>query len=47
MGNRHSTQTAMAITQALTLAQKEGKDRPARVLAFTDGYATEPLTGIA
>jgi hypothetical protein len=45
--NRHSTQTAMAITQALTLAQKEGKDRPARVLAFTDGYSTEPLTGIA
>lgn len=45
--NRHSTQTAMAITQAMTLAQKEGKDRPARVLAFTDGYATEPLTGIA
>jgi hypothetical protein len=45
--NRHTTQTAMAITQALTLAQKEGRDRPARVLAFTDGYATEPLTGIA
>ncbi|MES2596904.1 MAG: VWA domain-containing protein [Verrucomicrobiota bacterium] len=45
--NRHSTQTGMAITQALTLAQKEGRDRPARVLTFTDGYATEPLTGIA
>ena len=45
--NRHSTQTGLAITQALTLAQKEGQDRPARVLAFTDGYATEPLTDIA
>lgn len=45
--NRHSTQTAMAVTQALTQAQKEGRDRPARVLAFTDGYSTEPLTGIA
>lgn len=45
--NRHSTQTGLAITQALTLAQKEGQDRPARLLAFTDGYATEPLTGVA
>ncbi|MCA1962335.1 MAG: VWA domain-containing protein [Prosthecobacter sp.] len=44
--NRHASQTGLAIHQALALAQKEGRDRPARVLAFTDGYATEPLTGV-
>ncbi len=45
--NRHSTQTGLAISQALAWAQKEGRERPVRVLAFTDGYSTEPLTGIA
>jgi uncharacterized membrane protein len=45
--NRQSTQTGLAITQALTLAGREGKDRPARVLVLSDGYSTEPLHGIA
>jgi len=45
--NRTRTRTGLTITQALTFAQREGGGRPARVLVFTDGYATEPLTGIA
>lgn len=45
--NRQSTQTGLAITQALTLAGREGKGRPARVLVLSDGYSTEPLHGIA
>ena len=45
--NRQSTQTGLAITQALTLAGRESKDRPARVLVLSDGYSTEPLHGIA
>lgn len=45
--NRHSTQTGQAVTQALTLARREGVGKPARILVFTDGYSTEPLTGIA
>lgn len=45
--NRQSTQTGLAITQALTFAQRETKNRPARLLVLSDGYSTEPLTGIA
>lgn len=45
--NRGHTRTGLAVTQALAFAQREGAGRPARVLAFTDGYSTEPLTGIA
>jgi len=45
--NRQSTQTGMAISQALTLASRENHGRPARVLVFSDGYSTEPLSGIA
>jgi hypothetical protein len=45
--NRLRTRTGLAVTQALTLAQREGGGRPLRVLALTDGYGTEPLTGIA
>jgi uncharacterized membrane protein len=45
--NRQSTQTGLAITQALTLAGRESKGRPARVLVLSDGYSTEPLHGIA
>lgn len=44
---RHQTLTAQAVSQALAHAQREGRGRPARVLAVTDGYATEPLTGVA
>ncbi len=45
--NRSHTRTGLAVSQALAFAQREGAGRPARVLAFTDGYSTEPLTGIA
>ncbi|MCX6855828.1 MAG: VWA domain-containing protein [Verrucomicrobia bacterium] len=45
--NRQSTQTGLAITQALTLAQRESQNRPVRLLVLSDGYSTEPLTGIA
>jgi hypothetical protein len=45
--NRHATQTGLAVSQALTLARKEGPGRPARILVFTDGYSTEPLTSVA
>ncbi|MFC5456362.1 VWA domain-containing protein [Prosthecobacter fluviatilis] len=45
--NQTQTRTAQAITQALAFAQREGPGRPARILAITDGYSTEPLTGLA
>lgn len=44
---RQSTRTGLAITQALVHAQKESRGRPSRLLVIGDGYATEPLTGIA
>lgn len=44
---RQSTLTGQAISQTLTLAQKESQGRPARVLLFTDGYASEAMTGVA
>lgn len=37
---RSATKTAQAISNALA---RQRKDRPARVLVMTDGYATEPL----
>lgn len=39
-GNRKLTRTNLAIQNALALSEKE---RPSRILVFTDGYATEPL----
>ncbi len=45
--NQTQTRTAQAVTQALAFAQREGRDRPSRILAITDGYSTEPLTGLA
>lgn len=45
--NQTQTRTAQAVAQALAFAQREGKGRPARILAITDGYSTEPLTGLA
>lgn len=45
--NRLRTRTGLAITQALAYAQLESASKPARLLVFTDGYSTEPLTGIA
>ncbi|MBK1834744.1 vWA domain-containing protein [Roseibacillus ishigakijimensis] len=39
-GSRKLTRTGLAIQNALALAED---DRPARVLAFTDGFATESL----
>lgn len=45
--NQTQTRTAQAVTQALAFAQREGRGRPARILAITDGYSTEPLTGLA
>jgi hypothetical protein len=44
---RQSTRTGLAISQTLVHAQRESEGRPARMLVITDGYATEPLTGIA
>ena len=44
--NQTQTRTAQAVAQALAFAQREGRGRPARVLAITDGYSTEPLTGL-
>ena len=44
---RQSTRTGLAIAQALVQAQRNSQGRPARLLIFTDGYSTEPLTGIA
>lgn len=45
--NQTQTRTGQAVTQALAFAQREGRGRPARILAITDGYSTEPLTGLA
>ncbi|MDP1586194.1 MAG: hypothetical protein Q8M07_00500, partial [Prosthecobacter sp.] len=45
--NQTQTRTAQAVNQALAFAQREGRGRPARILAITDGYSTEPLTGLA
>lgn len=44
---RQSTRTGLAINQALAHAQRESQGRPVRVAVFTDGYSTEPLTGVA
>ncbi|MBB5035780.1 vWA domain-containing protein [Prosthecobacter dejongeii] len=44
---RQATRTALALTQSLAHVQKESQGRPARLLLFSDGYSTEPLTGIA
>jgi uncharacterized membrane protein len=43
-GDRGLTRTALALQDVLALADP---DRHTRVLAFTDGYSTEPLTGLA
>ncbi|MBP7950661.1 MAG: VWA domain-containing protein [Verrucomicrobiales bacterium] len=43
-GNRNLTRTALAVQTALALRNPE---RPARLLAFTDGFSTESLAGIA
>lgn len=45
--NQTQTRTAQAVAQALALAQREGHGRPSRILTITDGYSTEPLTGLA
>ena len=43
-GKRNLTRTNLAIQNVLALAED---DRPSRILAFTDGYATEPLVAAA
>ena len=43
-GGRELTRTAQAVEHVLALRKA---DRPSRVLVFTDGYSTEPLTGVA
>lgn len=43
-GNRKLTRTNLAVQNVLALADSE---RPTRVLAFTDGYSTEPLVEAA
>jgi hypothetical protein len=45
--NRLRTRTGMAVQQALIHAQRESSGRATRVLVFSDGYATEPLDGLA
>ncbi len=45
--NQTQTRTAQAVNQALAFAQREGRGRPARFLTITDGYSTEPMTGLA
>lgn len=45
--NQTQTRTSQAVSQALAFAQREGRGRPARILAITDGYSTEPLTGLS
>lgn len=42
--SRGETRTALALEDVLALADR---DRHTRILAFTDGYSTEPLGGIA
>ena len=43
-GGRELTRTKQAVEHVLALRKA---DRPSRVLVFTDGYSTEPLTGVA
>src|SRR6056297_1635402 len=43
-GNRNLTRTGLALRDALA---RMDDDRHNRVLLFTDGYSTAPLTGIA
>lgn len=43
-GSRALTRTGMAIQNVLAMRDSE---KPARILAFTDGFSTEPLTGLA
>ncbi|RYD38208.1 MAG: VWA domain-containing protein, partial [Verrucomicrobiaceae bacterium] len=43
-GSRAQTRTGSAVQQALALRDE---NRPARILVFTDGFSTEPLTGVA
>ena len=43
-GNRKLTRTNLAIQNIMALAPEE---RPSRILAFTDGYSTEPLAEAA
>ncbi|MCB1066334.1 MAG: VWA domain-containing protein, partial [Verrucomicrobiae bacterium] len=43
-GDRSLTRTALALQDVLALADR---DRHSRVLVFSDGYSTEPLTGLA
>ncbi|MEM7383891.1 MAG: vWA domain-containing protein [Verrucomicrobiota bacterium] len=42
-GDRSLTKTALALENTLALAPD---DKPSRVLLFTDGYSTEPLSGL-
>lgn len=42
--SRGETRTALAIEDIAALADR---DRHSRILAFTDGFSTEPLTGVA
>ncbi|NNE90847.1 MAG: VWA domain-containing protein, partial [Verrucomicrobiales bacterium] len=42
-GNRNLTRTGLAMNDVIALADE---DRHTRILAFTDGYSTEPLTGV-
>jgi hypothetical protein len=43
-GGRELTRTGLAMQTTLAIARE---DRPARILLFTDGYATEPLVDLA
>lgn len=45
--SRSQTRIGLAVTQALAYAQRDSQGRPARLLVLTDGYSTEPLTGLA
>ena len=42
-GDRNLTRTALALEDVLALADRKKRSR---ILIFTDGYSTEPLTGI-
>ena len=43
-GNRNLTRTGLALQDVIAVSDPE---RHSRILAFTDGYSTEPLTGVA
>ncbi len=43
-GNRSLTRTRLALENTLAMTDPE---KPARLLIFTDGFSTEPLTGLA